>query len=90
MIGAGGVGVECVFDVSQRLFVLKPAKLKQVRRSLDDSYPVIALVFVDENPEELVKGGDVAIHGGAEVVVPIDNFPVQLGAQRGLALRGPC
>ena len=42
---------------------------------------MVVLVFVDENPEELVKCRGLAIHGGAQVIVTVDDFPVQFGAQ---------
>ncbi len=42
---------------------------------------MVVLVFVDENPEELVQCCGLAIHGGAQVVITVDDFPVQFGAQ---------
>ncbi|MNC38248.1 hypothetical protein D3C75_868430 [compost metagenome] len=45
---------------------------------------MVALVFVDENPEELVQRCGLHVHGRAEVVIAVDDFAVQAGAQAGL------
>ncbi|CEJ63354.1 hypothetical protein [Citrobacter pasteurii] len=42
---------------------------------------MVVLVLVDENPEELVQRCGLAIHGRAQVVVTVDDFAVQFGAQ---------
>ena len=42
---------------------------------------MVVLVFVDENPEELVQCCRLAIHCRAQVVIAVDDFPVQFGAQ---------
>ncbi|CQL18895.1 Uncharacterised protein [Salmonella enterica subsp. enterica serovar Typhimurium str. DT104] len=42
---------------------------------------MVVLVFVDENPEKLVQRRSFAVHGRAQVIVPIDDFTVQLRTQ---------
>ncbi|QUJ05437.1 hypothetical protein KCP69_19330 [Salmonella enterica subsp. enterica] len=55
--------------------VFQHAKFQQLGRRLNDGGQVVVLVFVDENPEKLVQRRSFAVHGRAQVIVPIDDFP---------------
>ncbi|MNT53661.1 hypothetical protein D3C72_1907540 [compost metagenome] len=42
---------------------------------------MVVLVFVDENPEELIQTCGLAVHCSAQVVITVDDFAVKFGAK---------